>query len=49
MVERKKLQPERITIREFRLVKGRIDSPFDFRMSNIKGFNYDVELETGIN
>lgn len=36
-------------MREFRLVKGQIDSPFDFRVSNIKGFNYDVEFEIGLN
>lgn len=49
MAEKKKFQPEKIIIREFRLVKGQIDSPFDFRVSNIRGFDFDVEFNTGLN
>jgi hypothetical protein len=48
-MERKKIQPEKIIIREFRLVKGLIDSPFDFRVSNIKSFDFNVDFNTGFN
>lgn len=48
-MERKKIEPEKITIREFRLIKGQIDSPFDFRISDIKSFDYDVDLKTSFN
>jgi hypothetical protein len=49
MAEAKKIQPEKITLREFRLVKGRIDSPFDFKISNIKSFDFKVDFNTGFN
>jgi len=48
-MERKPIQPEKIVIREFRLVKGQIDSPFDFRVSNIKSFDFNVNFNTGFN
>ena len=49
MAEKKIIQPEKIIIREFRLIKGLIDSPFDFRISNIKSFDFDVDFNTGFN
>jgi hypothetical protein len=49
MAEKKKIQPEKIIIREFRLVKGLIDSPFDFRISNIRSFDFNVDFNTGFN
>jgi hypothetical protein len=48
-MERKPIQPEKIVIREFRLVKGQIDSPFDFRVSHIKSFDFNVDFNTGFN
>lgn len=48
-MEKKRIQPEKIVVREFRLIKGQIDSPFDFRVSNIKSFNFNVDFNTGIN
>ena len=49
MIEKKKINPEEIQIREFKLVKGQIDSPFEFQSQNIVSFNYKVDLRTGIN
>lgn len=48
-MDKKAIQPEKIIIREFRLVKGQIDSPFDFRISNIKSFDFKVDFNTGFN
>jgi hypothetical protein len=49
MAEKKKIDPKKIIIREFRLIKGQIDSPFDFRISDIKSFAFDVDFNTGFN
>jgi hypothetical protein len=49
MAEAKKIEPEKIVIREFRLVKGQIESPFDFKISNIKLFDFKVDFNTGFN
>jgi len=48
-MDAKKIQPEKIIIREFRLIKGQIDSLFDFKISNIKAFNFNVTFDTGFN
>ncbi len=48
-MEAKRIQPEKITLREFRLVKGLIDSPFDFKVSEIKSFDFKVDFKTGFN
>jgi len=48
-MDAKRIQPEKIAIREFRLVKGQIDSPFDFKISNIKSFDFKVDFKTGFN
>jgi hypothetical protein len=45
----KRIQTDKITIREFRLIKGQIDSPFDFKISNIKSFDFKVDFNTGFN
>ena len=48
-MQAKRIDTDKITMREFRLVKGQIDSPFDFRISNIKSFNYTVDFKTSFN
>ena len=48
-MDAKRIQTEKITIREFRLIKGQIDSPFDFKISSIKSFDFKVDFNTGIN
>lgn len=45
----KRIQTDKIIIREFRLIKGQIDSPFDFKTSNIKSFDFNVDFNTGFN
>lgn len=49
MAERGRIEPEKIIIREFRLIKGLIDSPFDFRISAIKSFRFNADFNTGFN
>jgi hypothetical protein len=48
-MEKKAIQPEKIVIREFRLIKGQIDSPYEFRVSNIASYDYNVDFNTGFN
>lgn len=48
-MEKKAIQPEKIIIREFRLIKGQLDSPYEFRVSNIESFSYDVKFNSGVN
>jgi hypothetical protein len=48
-MEAKRIQPDKITLREFRLVKGQIDSPFDFKVSGISSFDFKVDFKTGFN
>jgi hypothetical protein len=49
MSDPKLLKPELIHLLEFRLIKGKIDSPFEFKMSNIENYNLNVEFEMGFN
>ncbi len=48
-MERKPIEPGKIVMREFRLVKGQIDSPYEFKVSNIQKFDYDVAYSPAIN
>jgi hypothetical protein len=48
-MDKKPIQPERIVIREFRLIKGQIDSPFEFRISNIESYGFKVDFNAGLN
>lgn len=43
------LQPEKILIVDFKIIKGQINSPFDFEQTKVKGHNYTVKLELGFN
>ncbi len=48
-MERKAIQPDKIVIKEFRLIKGQLDSPYEFRITGIKSFDFKVDLGTGVN
>ncbi len=48
-MDKKTIQPEKIVIKEFRLIKGQLDSPYDFRISGIKSFDFNVNLAIGVN
>ena len=48
-MEKKIIQPNKILIREFRLIKGQIDSPYEFRVSNIESFDFTVDFTAGLN
>lgn len=49
MSEKKLINPQLIQIREFKLINGQIDSPFEFQIQNIESFDYNVNLNTGFN
>lgn len=42
-----KFNAERIEIVEFKIIKGQIESPFDFNMATIEGHTFNVEFEMG--
>jgi hypothetical protein len=43
------LKPELIQILEFRLIKGLMESPFDFKVKKIQSFDSTTNLELGFN
>lgn len=49
MQAKSKLVAEKIHLVEFRLLKGHIDSPFEFNYEDIREHSFDVELEIGFN
>jgi hypothetical protein len=49
MPENKLLQPEKIHLLDFKLIKGQIDSPFDFIPDHVEYFDYNVDFKTSFN
>jgi hypothetical protein len=45
----KKLIPEKIEIFDFKIVKGHIESPFEFDNSLVNGHDFSLSFETGMN
>lgn len=43
------LQPEKIAIVDFKIIKGQINSPYDFEEVKINGHNFNVNFELGFN
>jgi len=43
------LQPEKIEIVDFKIIKGQINSPFDFEIENVEGHTFNVDFELGFN
>lgn len=43
------LQPQKIEIIDFKIIKGEISSPFDFEEKNIEGHSFNVNFELGFN
>jgi hypothetical protein len=43
------LQTEKIKIVDFKIIKGQINSPFDFNEENIEGHSFNVNFELGFN
>ncbi len=41
--------PEKISIVEFKMVKGQVDVPEEFESSNVKGYHLDNSLQLGFN
>ncbi|MGI9191698.1 MAG: hypothetical protein ACR2IL_06205 [Chitinophagaceae bacterium] len=42
-------QPEKITIVDFKMVKGQVDVPEDFDTNEVQGFNLENSLQLGFN
>lgn len=49
MSNKQALQPEKININEFKLVKGHIESPFEFDQEKVDGHSFNVNFEMGFN
>lgn len=43
------LQPEKIEIVDFKIIKGQIISPFDFEIDEVEGHTFNVDFELGFN
>ncbi|UFH34981.1 hypothetical protein [Flavobacterium acetivorans] len=43
------LQPEKIQIVDFKIIKGQINSPFDFENEKVVGHTFNVDFELGFN
>jgi hypothetical protein len=43
------LQPEKIEIVDFKIIKGQINSPFNFSEDNVEGHTFNVDFELGFN
>ena len=43
------LQPDKIEIVDFKIIKGQINSPFDFEIENVEGHKFNVDFELGFN
>jgi len=48
-MERKAIQPDKILIRDFKLIKGQLDSPYDFLPNTISSFEFRVDYGSGLN
>lgn len=48
-MEKKRIDPAKIKIREFRIIKGQIDSPYDFHISDISSYDFNLDFTTGFN
>lgn len=44
-----KLIPEKIQILNFKIIKGKIESPFEFDTEKVTGHNFNVDFETAFN
>ncbi|OYQ51785.1 hypothetical protein [Flavobacterium aurantiibacter] len=43
------LKPEKIEIVDFKITKGQINSPFDFKEETVEGHNFNVNFDLGFN
>lgn len=43
------LQPKKIEIVDFKIIKGQINSPFNFNEENVEGHTFNVDFELGFN
>lgn len=43
------LQPEKIHLLEFKIIKGAIESPFEFDSSRVEGHKFDLDFDLSFN
>ena len=43
------LQPEKMHLLEFKLIKGAIESPFEFNSAAVEGHKFDIDLDLSFN
>lgn len=43
------LQPDKIEIIDFKIIEGKMESPFDFETKNVDGHTFNVDFELGFN
>nr|WP_315154062.1 hypothetical protein [uncultured Flavobacterium sp.] len=43
------LQPDKIEIVDFKIIKGQINSPFDFENGKVDGHTFNLDFELGFN
>jgi hypothetical protein len=43
------LKPDKIEIVDFKIIKGQINSPFDFEIEKVEGHTFNVDFELGFN
>jgi len=48
-MSKSKLQPEKISILDIRIIKGEIDSPHEVDLDKIEGYSFDLDYSVGFN
>lgn len=49
MLDNNLFDPEKISIEDFKLVKGQVDTPEDFDLTKVEGYELDNSLQFGFN
>lgn len=49
MLDKKKFDPEKISLIDFKFIKGQIETPEDFNLGNLEGYNLESTLELAFN
>jgi len=49
MLDNNLFDPEKISIEDFKLIKGQVDTPEDFDLTKVEGYELDNSLQFGFN
>jgi hypothetical protein len=47
MAKKSKIQPESIHFADFRIIKGMVESPFEFEIEQVKDYAFQLDFELG--